>query len=105
MQVILGTIERPCCEDRLLPVALFDAIDTLESMVLYGHPSPSGHSSPPRLTEWMGVVREFGEYYQLTGASLIAVDPAIYREVEARYRAAEQAKIRPGQKDGRSRKR
>jgi hypothetical protein len=85
MHVILATIEMPRCEGRLLPVALFDAIDTLESMVLHGHPSPSGHSSPPRLAEWVGAVRAFGEHYQLSGHGPIAVDPAIYHEVAARY--------------------
>jgi hypothetical protein len=85
MHVILETIERPRCEGRLMPGELFDAIDTLESMVLYGRPSPSGHSGLPRLAEWWGVVREFGEYYRLAGGGPIGVDPAIYREFAARY--------------------
>jgi hypothetical protein len=91
MHVILETIEMPQCEGRLIPCDLFDAIDTLESMVLHGHPSPSGHSRPPRLAEWAGVIRAFGAYYCLAGCGPIAVDPAIYRELESRYNGAQQA--------------
>jgi hypothetical protein len=61
MHAILETIEMSRCEGRLIPVALFDAIDTLESMVLHSHRSPAGHSRPPRLAEWLGVIRDFGD--------------------------------------------
>ena len=85
MHAILDTIEMPRCEGRLIPLGLFDDIDTLESMVVHGHPSPSGHTSPPRLAEWAEVVREFGTYYGLAGAGPIIVDPALFREVASRY--------------------
>jgi hypothetical protein len=85
MQLILETIEMPRCEGRLIPYNLFDDIDTLESMVLHGHASPYGHSSPPRLAEWMEVIREFGRYYDLSGQGPIAVDSKIYHEFAARY--------------------
>lgn len=88
MQVILETIEMPRCEGRLIPYNLFLDIDTLDSMVLHGHPSPYGHQSPPRLAEWAGVIREFGAYYGLAGHGPIAVDPTIYRKEAARYSGA-----------------
>jgi hypothetical protein len=79
MHLILGTIEMPRCEERLLPVAIFDRMDTLESMVLHGH---GGY---PRLSEWSDLISEFGEYYGLEGQGPITVVPAIYREVGARF--------------------
>jgi hypothetical protein len=82
MHVIFHTVEMPRGEERWMPVELFDAIDTLESIVLHGHPRP------PRLAEWVGVIREFGAHYHLAGCGPIAVDPAIYREVFARYSGA-----------------
>jgi hypothetical protein len=85
MHAILNTIEMPRCEGRLIPYNLFNDMDTLESMVLHGHSSPYGHSSPPCLAEWSGLIREFGEYYHLAGSGPIAVDSAIYREVAKRY--------------------
>jgi hypothetical protein len=85
MHVIFDTIEMPRCEGRLMPINLFDAIDTLESVVLHGH------RGPPRLAEWSGVIREFGGYYDLAGDGPIVVDPAIYREAAARYLRAPQA--------------
>jgi hypothetical protein len=88
MHAVFHTVEMPRAEERWMPVELFDAIDTLENMVLHGHPSPSGQRSPPQLAEWVGVIREFGAHYQLAGRGTIAVDPAIYREVAARYRGA-----------------
>lgn len=90
MHVILENVEMPRCEGRLMPVALFDSIDTLESMLLHNHPDPSGLSRPPRLTDWSGVIREFGQHYQLTGTAPITVDPASYREIAARYSRAAQ---------------
>jgi hypothetical protein len=91
MHVILSTIEMPRCEERLIPLNLFDAIDTLESLVLHGQSSQQGRSSPPRLAEWSDVIREFGNYYNLAGRGPIAVKPAIYREVAARYTGAQSA--------------
>lgn len=82
MHVILETIEMPRCEGRLIPVALFDALDTLEGIVLHGNPRP------PRLAEWSGVVHEFGEYYQLAGSGHITVDSASYHKRAARYSGA-----------------
>ena len=82
MRVILGTIEMPRCEGRLIPVKLFDDIDRLESMVLHGQPSPT------RLAEWEAVIREFGAYYHLDGSEPIVVDPVIHREAAARYSGA-----------------
>lgn len=93
MHIIFGTVEMPRAEERWMPVELFDAIDTLESMVLFGHPSPAGHSSPPRLAEWAGVIRQFGAHYQLAGRGPIVVDPAVYREVAGRYRGARQVAL------------
>jgi hypothetical protein len=89
MHAIFHTVEMPRAEERCMPVELFDAIDTLEGMVLHSRRSPAGHSSPPRLAEWAGVIRDFGAHYQLAGHGPIAVDPAIYREVVARYSGAE----------------
>ena len=74
MHAIFHTVEMPLAEERWMPVELFEAIDTLESVVLHGHPSP------PRLSEWAGVIRKFGAYYQLAGRGPIVVDPAIYHE-------------------------
>jgi hypothetical protein len=88
MHAIFHTVEMPWAEERWMRVELFDAIDTLEGMVLHGQRSPAGHSSPPRLAEWAGVIRDFGEHYQLAGRGPIAVDPAIYGEVAARYSGA-----------------
>ena len=85
MHIIFHTVEMLRAEERSMPGALFDAIDTLESMVLHSHPGSSGHSSPSRLAEWAGVIREFGAHYNLAGYGSIAVDPAIYRELAARY--------------------
>jgi hypothetical protein len=93
MHVILEIIETPRCEGRLIPRDLFDAIDTLESMVLHGHPSQSGHHSPPRLAEWGSVIRKFGEYYHLAGVGPITVDRTVYAEVAAQYRGAQHAEL------------
>lgn len=82
MQAIFHTIEMPRAEERWMPVELFDAIDTLESMVLDGEPSL------PRLAEWEGVICQFGMHYQLAGLSPINVDSSIYRKVAARYSGA-----------------
>lgn len=88
MHVILETIEMPRCEGRLMPAKLFDQIDTLESMVLHGHPSPDGHRRPPCLAEWLNVIREFGEYYSLDGDGPISVTPTIYRKIAGQYSGA-----------------
>lgn len=85
MHVIFHTVEMPRAEERWMPVEHFDAIDTLESAVLHGLPSPSGHRNAPRLAEWADVIREFGVHYDLAGRGPIVVDPSIYREVAARY--------------------
>lgn len=92
MLVILATIEMPRCAGRWIPVNLFEAIDTLESMVLYGHPGPSGCSSPPRLAEWTDVIHNFGRYYELEGSGPIMVDPVFYYETVARYSGARKSK-------------
>lgn len=88
MHAIFHTIEMPQAEERWMPVELFDAIDTLEGMVLHGRRSPAGHTSPPRLAEWTGVIHDFGAHYRLAGRGPLPVDPAIYREVAARYNRA-----------------
>jgi hypothetical protein len=85
MHAILDTIEMPRCEGRLIPYNLFNDIDTLESMLLHGHPSPYGHTFPPRLAEWSAAIREFGRYYLLDEIGPIVVDPEIYRELATRY--------------------
>ena len=85
MHTIFHTIEMPRAEERWMPVEIFDAIDTLEGMVLYGQRSPSGHTRLPRLAEWEGVICEFGAHYQLAGSGPIAVDQDIYRKEVARY--------------------
>lgn len=82
MRAIFHTIEMPRAEERWMPVELFDAIDTLEGMVLYGQPSLA------RLAEWEGVIRQFGAHYQLAGHGPIVVDSGIYWEMAARYRGA-----------------
>ncbi len=78
----------PRCEGRLIPLGLFNDIDTLESMVAHGHPSPYGHSSPPWLAEWAGVILEFGRYYGLAGAGPIAVELEYWRAAAARLGVA-----------------
>jgi hypothetical protein len=78
MQVILGTIEMPRCEGRLLPTDLFDRMDTLESHLFHG-------PGTPHLSEWEPLVREFGDHYGLDGDGPIAVDATIFRETSARY--------------------
>lgn len=88
MHVILDTIETPRCEGRLIPFDLFNDIDTLESMVLYGHASPCGHCSPPNLDQWLSVICQFGSYYQLSGTGPINVDCEIYTDVMTRYNKA-----------------
>lgn len=83
MQVIFHTVEMLRAEERWMPVELFDAIDTLESMVLHGSPTP------PRLAEWSETICKFGTHYQLAGCGPIAINPSIYREVAERYGEAE----------------
>ncbi len=92
MHVILQTIEMPRCEGRLIPANIFDEMDTLESMVLQGFGSPSGHRSPPILEEWLALIEEFGEYYQLTGSDPITVEASIYRDLATRYDTSIQCK-------------
>jgi hypothetical protein len=86
MHAILHTVEMPRAEERLMPVELFNAIDTLESMVLHGHASPSGHSSPPQLAEWMSTIAAFGAHYHLDAVrGPIVIDSAIYGETVGRF--------------------
>ena len=92
MHTIFHTIEMPRAEERWMPVEIFDAIDTLAGMVLHGQRSPSGHTLPPRLAEWEGVIREFGSHYQLAGSGPIPVDPDFYRKEVARYSRSHPAK-------------
>ena len=61
--------------------------------MLHGHLSPLEHSSPPRLAEWLDIVREFGEYYRLSGSGPITIDPVIYRDVAVRYGGAQQNEL------------
>jgi hypothetical protein len=77
MHVILDTIEMPRCEGRLLPRDLFDRMDTLESLL--------HHGPRPRLSDWSGLVAEFGEYYGLEGTGAIPVDPAGFHELRSEY--------------------
>jgi hypothetical protein len=88
MNVIFNTIEMQHCEGRHMPLDLSDDLDTLESMVVWGHRSPHGHPSPPRLAEWSDFIRKFGEHYQLAGSGAITVNPAIYQELAERYTIA-----------------
>lgn len=85
LQLIFHTVEMRIAEERLMPIDIFDDMDTLDGMVLHGQRSPSGHSSPPRLSEWIALIRRFGSYYQLAGRGPIVVDPAIYARQAARY--------------------
>jgi hypothetical protein len=89
MHMIMQTIEMPRAEGRLMPMALFDAIDTLESMIRQHQPDPAGRSSPPRLGEWLDVIREFGEYYRLSGHGPVNVDSMAYSDAVRRYNAPE----------------
>jgi hypothetical protein len=79
MFVVLCTIEMPICEGRHLPRDLFDQIDWLDSMVVYGHDGPA------RLSDWADLITEFGEHYRLDGEGPIPVNPAIYRKEAERY--------------------
>ncbi|HEY1188033.1 MAG TPA: hypothetical protein VGE74_10270 [Gemmata sp.] len=74
MHAILNTVEMLRCEGRLLPVRLFDAIDTLAGLVRHG--------PQPRLADWASIISEFGAYYGLAGAGAgpIAVEPACWRQ-------------------------
>jgi len=78
MCVILESIEMPRCEGRLVPIELFDRLDTLESAVLHGH-------CLPRPAEWRQLVHDFGDYYALAGDGPIEVDQAIYHKTAGRY--------------------
>jgi hypothetical protein len=68
MHVILHTIEMPRCEERLLPIHLFDRMD-----------------SPLSLSDWTGLISEFEEFYGLGGRSPISVDAAIFRKTVNEY--------------------
>ncbi len=94
MHAILDTVDMPRCEGRLIPTKLFDAIDTLQSMVVNGLPSPTGQPTQPRLAEWADTVREFGVYYGLAGARPIAVDLEYWRAALAWLGAAQDAEPR-----------
>jgi hypothetical protein len=83
MQLIFHTVEMRIAEERLMPIDIFDDMDTLDGMVLHGQHSPSGHSSPPRLSEWLALIRRFGNYYRLDGPIVVA--PTIYAQQAARY--------------------
>lgn len=65
MHAILDAVEMPRCEGRLLPAGLFDSIDTLADRLRHG--------PPPKLTDWVSVIEEFGAYYGLAGAGPITV--------------------------------
>ena len=76
MHAILDTVEMPRCEGRLLPRDLFDAIDTLESLVVHG--------PRPRLSDWTGVISEFGAYYGLAGSGPITVGLDYWQDAASR---------------------
>src|SRR5262249_37867215 len=78
MMAILDTIEMPRAEGRLMPIELFNGIDTLAARLQ--HPK----SKPPRPTEWESLVRGFGEYYDLTGTGPIKVDAALWHAAVSR---------------------
>ncbi|MCE9548088.1 MAG: hypothetical protein K8T25_21655 [Planctomycetia bacterium] len=80
MDVILDTIEMPRCEGRLLPTGIFDRMDTLMSMIIHGH------GGTPKLTDWTGLITEFGEYYGLAGDGPIDVDLDTYRAAMASFK-------------------
>ena len=83
MHAILDTVEMPRCEGRMLPVKLFDAIDTLASLVRHG--------PRLRLAEWASVISEFGSYYGLAGAGPISVEPAYWGQAVSFVGAASDA--------------
>lgn len=85
MHAILDSVEMPRCEGRLIPTALFDAIDTLASQLR--HPGPS----PPLLSEWAAVIREFGAHYGLSGTGPIAVEPSYWSAAVSRVVAGRDA--------------
>ena len=78
MHAIMGTIEQSRCEGRLLPLDLFDGIDTLESRVFHG--------PIPQLAGWVELIIDFGSYYGLDGTSPLVVDPAVWQMTEKRFR-------------------
>jgi hypothetical protein len=82
MSVILNTIENQICEGRHLPLDLFNDIDDLQDLVHHGHRDADGRTRPPRLGEWVDLIRRFGEHYRdrLGESGPIAVDPDVYRE-------------------------
>jgi hypothetical protein len=77
MDVILQTIEMSRCEGRLMPVEIFDRIEKLADLVLHGWRPP--------LTDWTGLICEFGEHYGLSGDGPIPVDPAVYQNAVERF--------------------
>ncbi|WP_439629895.1 hypothetical protein [Gemmata sp.] len=81
MSVILGTIEDQIGGGRFMPLDLSYPIDDLSSLVFHGHREPDGRVRPPRLGEWVDLIRRFGEHYRrrLGESGPIAVDPDVYR--------------------------
>src|SRR5262245_27801684 len=77
METIMETIEMPRCEGRLIPRGIFDQMCTLEDRIFDG--------PKPRLSDWLGLIARFGEYYHLGGCGPIPVDFAIFEEYWARY--------------------
>lgn len=82
MSVILGTIENQICGGRQMPLDLFYDIDDLSGLVFTGHREADGRVRPPRLGEWIDLIRRFGEHYRrhLGESGPIAVHPDVYRD-------------------------
>lgn len=72
MHAILNTVEMLRCEGRLLPVELFDAIDTLADRMRHG--------PLPRLEEWSSVISDFGSHYGLNESGPINVEAVCWEQ-------------------------
>lgn len=79
MRVLLESVENERCEGRLLPVHLFDQVDTLEDLVLHRREGGA------RLSDWFDLIEEFGVHYGLIGRKAIPVDSASFHGAWTRY--------------------
>ncbi len=68
------------CHTLSRSTAIFDRLDSMESAALFGH------GGTPKLDDWLDLIRDFGEYYDLEGEGPISVDPSAYRRETARYK-------------------
>jgi hypothetical protein len=95
MHAVMGSIEQGRCEGRHLPLELFENLDALWEEVVRGHTGPGGRCGSPRLSDWEGVLYEFGEHYPLAGEGPFALDAAIYRRLAALFASSRPHELAP----------